>query len=255
VLTLALIMAPGSFPRIGDRVRQPLAKVRLDYLRKVYAIFTGGVVSAALGALTALYVGTPTPVAGAGVAVPPMVAFIAAHPIVSILVYFGAFFAASAARRVQGLNVAALFGFTYVSGLFLAPVLFVAMMLGSQGMAMTANPVRDAFLLSVAAFGGLTSYVLVTRKDFSFLRGFLVMGIVVLIVASLIGLFVGGQIFQLAIASAGVLLFGGYVLYDTSRLLHSDEPLDPVGAALSLFLDFLNLFVFILRILMSSRRE
>ena len=120
---------------------------------------------------------------------------------------------------------------------------------------MTANPVRDAFLLSIAAFGGLTGYVLITKRDFSFLRGFLSMGIFVLLGAMLLGMFVGGAVFQLAIASVGVLLFGAYVLSDTSRMLRSGERSDPVGAAIGLFLNFLNIFLFILRILMSGSRR
>jgi modulator of FtsH protease len=62
-------------------------------------------------------------------------------------------------------------------------------------------------------------------------------------------------VFQLAIASVGVLLFSAYVLYDTSRLLRTDDRSDAVGAALGLYLNFFNMFIFILRILMSSRRD
>ncbi|GAC1361268.1 MAG: Bax inhibitor-1/YccA family protein [Polyangiales bacterium] len=245
-------------------VAGPLALDRdtVGFLRKVYLLFFAGIVSATGGALTALYAGTASsqlvldrvgPLQG--VHVPPLVAWFGEHWILAMLLYFGAFFGMSAVRRRPGINVVALVGFTFLSGLYIAPMLFIAGVLGTSGAAMTANPVRDAFLLTVAAFGGLTAYVLVTKRDFSFLRGFLSMGLLVLIVAMLIGMFVGSSVFHLAIASVGVLLFGAYVLYDTSRLMRTGDRTDPVGAAVSLYLDFLNLFLFILRILMSSRQR
>jgi modulator of FtsH protease len=249
-------MYPTSFqPRRGSAV--PLARasspVRLAFLRKTYSLFLAGIVSAAGGAMTALYAGDPIPV-GKGLAVPPIVAFVMQHMIIAFIVYLGGFFAMSAVRHKPKVNVVALLGFTFLSGLFIAPALFVASLMARMGATVSANPVRDAFLLATAGFTGLTAYVFVSKKDFSFLGGFLWMGILVLIGASLIGMFIGSQIFSLAIASVGVLLFGAYVLYDTSRLLHSDEPQSPIDAAIKLYLDFLNLFLFLLQILSSGRR-
>jgi modulator of FtsH protease len=115
--------------------------------------------------------------------------------------------------------------------------------------------VRDAFLLTVLGFTGLTSYALLSKRDFSFLGGFLSMGLWVLIGASILSFFVGGASFSLAIASVGVLLFGGYILYDTSRILRDPTNRDPVGAAIGLYLNFLNMFIFLLRIMGSARRS
>jgi modulator of FtsH protease len=94
-----------------------------------------------------------------------------------------------------------------------------------------------------------------SKRDFSFLGGFLSMGLWVLIGASLLSFFVGGASFSLAIASVGVLLFGGYILFDTSRILRDPTNRDPVGAAIGLYLNFLNMFLFLLRILSSGRRS
>lgn len=235
----------------------PLARAsagdRLSFLRKVYGLFFAGVLSAAGGAMTALYAGTPV-VLGKGIAVPPAVAFVMQHMIIAFIVYIAAFFGLQAVRHKPKINVVALLGFTFISGLIIAPSLFVATLMAKMGSTLSSNPVRDAFLLAGAGFGGLTAYAMVSKKDFSFLGGMLWMGLLVLIGASLIGIFVGSQIFHLAIASVGVLLFGAYVLYDTSRLLHSEEPITPVDAAISLYLDFLNLFLFLLQILSSGRR-
>jgi modulator of FtsH protease len=248
-------MYPTSYDRRGANV--PLAHAspttRLAFLRKVYGLFTAGILTSAVAAMIALNVGDPVSV-GRGIAVPPIVAWFMEHRILGIVAFIGAFFALSFSRRKPVLNVVALFGFTFVAGLFIAPALFVATMLAKMGGTLSANPVRDAFLLASAGFGGLTAYTFVTRKNFSFLGGFLSMGLWVVIGASIISLFVGSQMFHLAIASVGVLLFGGFVLYDTSRLLHSEEVEGPVDFAVSLYLSFLNMFLFLLQIL-SSRRS
>jgi modulator of FtsH protease len=224
------------------------------YLRRVYALFTGGVAFAIAGALVALYAGEPVATGQSGLAAPPIVAFGMQHWFVMMLAFLGVAFGAQAVRRVPGLNVLALFVFGLVAGLFIAPSLFIAQVMASQGATLDASPVRDAFLLSGAAFVGLTSYVMVTKKDFSFLGAALSMGIWVVIGASLLGFFLNSAVLQLAVASVGVLLFCGYILYDTSRLLRAENEQDPVGAALRLFLDILNLFLFLLRILSSRSR-
>jgi len=228
----------------------------LAYLRRVYALFAGGIAFVVFGALLALYAG-PAVELRAGwdsVQVSPVVAFGLQHPILSLIVYVGAFFAANGLRQRPGVNVAALFGFTFVTGLFVAPAIFIAQLMATQGATLSASPVRDAFLLTAASFTGLTSYVFITKKDFSFMGAALSMGTWVLLGAIILSLFVGSAALNLAIASVGVLLFSGYILYDTSRILHARDESDPVGAALRLFLDVLNLFLFLLRIL-SSRRS
>ena len=102
------------------------------------------------------------------------------------------------------------------------------------------------------AFVGLSGYALITKKDFSFMRGALTMGFFVVLGAMFLNFFVGSNVFGLAISSVVVLLFGAFILYDTSRLLRSGED-DAVGGAIQLYLNFLNIFLALLRIL-SSRR-
>ena len=243
----------GAAPGLAASV--PLSQ--LGFLRRVYTLFTGSLVFAAVGAFFALYAGASVShVHVAGHVVPPMVAWLLNHGILAMIGYFGAYFAAVALRDKPGINVPALFGFTFVSGVYVSTILWFAQFQASQGHTLSASPVRDAFLLAVTGFGGLSGYALLTRRDFSFLRGFLSMGLWVLIGASLIGLFVGGEPFQLAIASVGVLLFGGFILYETSMLVRrGGTDRDAVSAALGLYLSFLNLFLSLLRILMSSRRS
>ncbi|HEY2366167.1 MAG TPA: Bax inhibitor-1/YccA family protein [Polyangiaceae bacterium] len=240
---------------------RPLAPARspsgaLAFLRRVYLLFTGGVWFAVVGALVALYAGTPVDVAtrGGSVAhVPPVVGFALQHWFLMFIGYIAAFFAASFLRRVRGVNIVALFGYAFITGLFIAPSVFVAQAMASAGHTLDASPVRDAFLLTAAAFVGLSGYTLVSRRDFSNLGAALTIGLFVLIGASLLGFFVHAAVFQLAVASMGVLLFAGYILYDTSRIMRTNEDGDAVGAALQLFLDIVNMFLLLLRILSSAR--
>jgi modulator of FtsH protease len=224
----------------------------LPFLRRVYAYLLGGVALAIVGAGVALYTGEPVDM-GNGITLRPLVAFAIEHWIVMLLGYFGAFMAANFLRRRPGVNVLALGAYTFVTGLFLAPTLFFAQLMASHGQTLDASPVRDAFLLTGAAFTGLSGYALVTRRDFSFMGAALSMGTWVVLGALFLGMFLQSSVLQLATASVGVLLFGGYILYDTSRLLHDRDESDPVGAALRLFLDIVNVFLFLLRILSSQR--
>ncbi len=245
-------MSPSAYSRAASI---PVATA-LPFLRKVYLLLTAGVASAIVGAMVALYVGTPSLVAGSGGALvaPPAVAFGLVHPYVMLIGFIGTFFAANAARRIPGVNLAALLGFTFVSGLLLAPTLFLVQIASSQGLTLDPSPIRDAFLLTGAAFVGLSSYVLVTKKDFSFMGAALSMGLWVIIGASLLAMFIGSAALHLAISSVAVLIFGGYILYDTSRLLRGGGGDDAVGAALGMFLNVFNLFLSLLNIL-SSRRQ
>jgi modulator of FtsH protease len=236
--------------------RAPVANV-LPFVRRVYTLLTAGIGFAIAGAMVALYAGEPVGVASqtGTLQVPPVVAFELQHGIIMMLLFFGAFFGASFARKIRGLNLLALFGYTFVTGLFVAPTVFIVGAMAAAGQTMDASPVRDAFLLTGAAFTGLTAYCFITRKDFSFLAAALNTGIWVVIGASLLAMFLGSSALSLAVASVSVLLFSGYILYDTSRILREGDDGDAIGAALRLFLDVVNLFLALLRILAASRRN
>ena len=101
-------------------------------------------------------------------------------------------------------------------------------------------------------FGGLTTYVLYTGKDFSWMRGILVMAFFGLIVTSLLGFFMGFSM-GLWFSAAIVLLSAGYILYDTSQILHRLPTSMPMTGAILLFTDVVLLFKHILILLMGSR--
>ena len=245
-------------PRAWGAASVSRAASRTSFLKRVYGLFTASIIFSAIGAVVALNAGVASSqaiirIGGQSVAVPPLVAYFGQHYIIAALIMLGSVFGASMVRHVKGLNMLALFGMATAIGVVIAPTLFYATLASSIGKTLSASPVRDAFILSAVGFGGLTGYALTTSKNFSYLGGALTMGIFVVFGASLLNLFVGSSVFSLAISSVAVLLFGAFVLYDTSRLLHSDEE-DAVGGAIQLYLNFLNIFLSLLRIL-SSRRD
>ena len=140
------------------------------------------------------------------------------------------------------------FGFTGLLGASLGPTLnhYLAMSNGSQ-------IVLEALGGTALVFFGLSGYVLTTRKDFSFMRGFLVTGMIVVLLAML-GLFIAGFFgvnisgAHLALSGAIVLLMSGFILFDTSRIINGGET-NYIMATTALYLDIYNLFVSLLHLL------
>nr|WP_295669609.1 Bax inhibitor-1/YccA family protein [Sphingomonas sp.] len=125
----------------------------------------------------------------------------------------------------------------------------------------SGTAVAQSFFATAAAFGGLSLYGYTTKRDLSTFGTFLIMGLVGLIVASLLNLFFQSSVMALVISIVGVLLFAGLTAYDTQRTKSmyayvagtADEGRTVIMSALSLYLDFINMFLFILRIFGSSR--
>ncbi len=125
----------------------------------------------------------------------------------------------------------------------------------------TGGSIAQTFFASAAAFAGLSLYGYTTKKDLSGFGTFLIMGVVGLLVASLINMFVESSALDLVISFVGVLLFAGLTAYDTQKIksmYFEVAGTDFVGksvvmGALSLYLDFINMFMFLLRF-MGDRR-
>jgi uncharacterized protein len=134
-------------------------------------------------------------------------------------------------------------------GIILTPLLFIA-----GYYAQDAYIIHKAALFTLLIFAGLTGTVFITRKDFSFLRGVLMIGTFAalgIIVASMIFGFNLGTIFAVAM----IVLMGGYILYQTSLLMAYFRPTQHVSAALMLFSTIATLFWYVLTLLMSLNRD
>lgn len=97
-------------------------------------------------------------------------------------------------------------------------------------------------------FLGLSGYALTTRKDFSFMGGFLMVGMLVIIGASLLNIFLGMSALFLTVNAAVVMIMSGFILYETSSIIHGGET-NYIMATASLFLSILNLFTALLHLL------
>lgn len=249
------IMQPTSNQSFAPAGEASLAASRASFLRRVYLLVTGAVgVSAATAAATTMLGLESGVVLKNGVVIPPAVALSIEHPFLTFGVLLAATFGAGAVIRRPGINLLALFGLAGLMGFVAGPAIWFAQFKASQGQALTGSPVLHSAGLALTAFVGLSAYAIVSRRDFSSLGAFLSMGLLVVIGASVLNLFLGASVLSLAIASVMILLFGGYVLYDTSRMLQEGED-DPVPVALSQFLNLLNLFLALLRIFSGGRRD
>jgi modulator of FtsH protease len=152
-------------------------------------------------------------------------------------------------RRGKAAGYGFVFSFCLISGITLYPSIAYYAQIGGAAL------INSAFLLTALVFAGLTAYAYISRKDFSFLGGFLMMGLITLVGFSLIGLFIGGfgGTLGLVIAIGGVLLFSGYVLYDISQYRYGLSEENIPLAVLNLYLDFINLFLYVLRLFGISR--
>ena len=160
-----------------------------------------------------------------------------------VILEFVFLFGLYAAKRKPGLNMILLFGFTFLSGLTLAPLL--SNILGLKG---GGSIVANAFILTTVAFGGLSIFAMNTKRDFSGMGKMLFITLIVVVVAGLINIFFHSPILQLAIASVSSILFSAFILYDTQNIIRGEYE-TPIEGAIALYLDFLNLFVSLLQIL------
>ncbi len=169
------------------------------------------------------------------------------HPFIfaigAMAVMYG-LFAAIAANRNSSVGVVILLGLTFLMGMLLGPILQHALHLrnGAQIVGLAAGG-TGIILMTLA------SVATTTKKDFSFMGKFLMVGIVLLIVASLANIFLQIPAMTLAMSAIGVILFSGFILYDVSRIVNGGET-NYVMATLGLYLSIYNLFTSLLQLLM-----
>ncbi len=160
-----------------------------------------------------------------------------------VILMFVLLFALYAVQDKPGINLAVLFGFTFISGLTITPLLSKFFMMPGG-----AAIVAQAFLMTSVAFGAISMFALTTKRDFSGMGKMLFIAVIILIVASISNIFFQLPLLQLAIACAGALIFSAFILYDTQQIIQGGFK-TPVMAAIALYLDFFNLFISLLQIL------
>jgi FtsH-binding integral membrane protein len=149
-----------------------------------------------------------------------------------------------------------------VNLLYWAVVASIGASLGWVFLRYTGASVASTFFVTAAAFGGLSLFGYTTRKDMTAMGSFLIMGVIGLIIASIVNMFMQSGTLHLIISALGVLIFSGLIAFDTQRLkmtyyaLGGDKAAMGVATgfgALSLFINFINLFQFLLAFMGGNR--
>ena len=194
-------------------------------VRNTYMLLSMTLAFAALSAGAAMALGLPHP----GI-------------ILTLVGYYGLLFLTTKFRD-SGLGIAFVFALTGFMGYTLGPILsaYLAMPNGSQVVMMAMGGTAAIFL-------GLSAYVMTTRKDFSFMGGFLAVGILVAFLAGLGAIFFHMPGLSLAVSAMFVLLMSGLILFETSNIIHGGET-NYIMATVTLFVAIFNLFTSLLQLL------
>ena len=197
-----------------------------DVLRKTYFLLS----------LTLLF-----SAATAGFAVIRNVSYV--NPIITLVGFFGLYFLTMALRN-SPLGILSIFAFTGFTGYTLGPVLNTYIHGFSNGAELVSASLASTGFIFIA----LSGYVLVTKKDFSFMGGFLFVAMLVGIIASLGGIVFNIPMLYVASSAAFVLIASGMILFDTSRILNGGET-NYIMATIQLYMDLYILFINLLQIL------
>jgi modulator of FtsH protease len=211
---------------MGAEATQQL--VGVAFMKKTYQLLAASMITAA---------------AGAYVALPHALLVAQYHWFIFGFVILMAMFGFNAVRHNNTLSLVALFVFTFVMGAWLAPMISMFVNTGR------GNVVGNAFLSTAVLFGSLSLFAINSKKDYSSWGKPLFITFVVLFVMSLVNYFFFHSPIMGIVISAGVLLlFSLFTIYDTQNIANGayDSPID---AAVSLFLDFFNMFVSMLHLL------
>ncbi|WP_256470522.1 Bax inhibitor-1/YccA family protein [Alkalimarinus coralli] len=165
------------------------------------------------------------------------------HFLIILAGFYGLFFL-TAKLRNSPWGIVSTFALTGFMGYTLGPLIGMFAGAGAMGI------VTDALGLTAMVFFGLSAYALVTKKDFSFLSGFLMAGFVVLIGAMVLSLFTDISGLHLAISCGFVLFSSAAILYETGNIIHGGER-NYVMATIGLYVSIYNIFVSLLSILSS----
>jgi len=170
--------------------------------------------------------------------------------ILVMIAEIGLMIGAYALREKPGINFALLYGFTFVTGLAISPIVNI----------LTATGNADILLQALGVTAGITvalsAYALTTRRDFSGLAPYLFVAVIGLIIVSLLNLFFHSALLQSVIMYAGVLIFSFYLIFDVQKTKKFENTVgNAIAITISVYLDILNLFLYILQILMSFQRR
>jgi len=198
----------------------------VSFVKETYKLFAASMMAGAVGA----YVGVPIAGAIQGFFIPLM--------ILEIALLIGLHFV----KHKPGINLAVMFGFVFMTGLMLAPLL--ARTLGMNG---GGTIIGNAFAMTSVVFGAMSFYAIKTTKDFTSYGKPLMIALLVIMGFSILNIFLGNPLIAIAISGVVVVLFSILVIFDTQNIMNGNYE-TPIDGALALYLDFLNIFTALLQL-------
>ncbi|MCK4874766.1 MAG: Bax inhibitor-1/YccA family protein [Sulfurimonas sp.] len=199
----------------------------VSFVKETYKLFAASMMAGAVGA----YVGVP------------MAGTIAANFLPLFILEIGLLIGLHFVKHKPGINLMVMFGFVFMTGLMLAPLLSRTL-----GMSGGGTIIGNAFAMTSVIFGAMSFYAIKTTKDFSGYGKPLMIALVVIIVFSVINIFMGSPLMSILISGAVVVLFSILVTYDTQNIIRGAYE-TPIDGAIALYLDFLNIFTALLHLL------
>ncbi|XP_074082309.1 protein lifeguard 4 [Macrotis lagotis] len=219
----------------GTSVASASVHIRMGFLRKVYSIVFLQVLLTTVTSAIFMYFDS-------------IQVFIVKSPaliLVSLLGSLGLILALMLNRHKHPLNLYLLFGFTLLESLTVAvAVTFYDVVV-----------VLHAFMLTTAVFFGLTLYTLQSKRDFSKFGAGLFACLFILILSGFLRFFYDNELVEIIFSAMGALLFCGFIIYDTHLLMHKLSPEEYILAAINLYLDIINLFLHLLRLLEAFNKK
>ncbi len=212
----------------AERSASALEGSRVEFMKKTYQLLAASMLAAAVGA----YVTMPF-----AAAVYQYKWFIFGAELLIL------FFGLGLSRGKPGLNLMMLFLFTFLTGVSLVPLFASLIGLGKGAV------IGNAFLMTAVLFGALSLFAINSRSDFSSWGKPLFITLIIVIIASLVNIFIlKSPMIDVIITAGVILLFSLFTIYDTQNIANGAYD-SPVDAAVSLYIDFLNMFTAILQLL------
>src|SRR3979411_737233 len=231
--------SPGMAAPIGAQIDAGLRA----HMQRVYGYMAGGLVLTGIVAYAAAASGFYQSIAGT-----PLIWIVMLAPLGFVLALsFG----------IERMNAAT------ATLLFWIYAAVMGLSLGSIFLVFTGESIARVFFIPAATYGAMSLYGYTTRSDLSHFGSFLLMGLIGIVIASIVNIFVGSGALKLAISIIGVVVFVGLTAYDTQRIkemyLESDtdeiEGKKAILGALALYLDFINLFMLLLQLFGQRRQD
>lgn len=164
-----------------------------------------------------------------------------------LLPYFGLLFAVQATRN-SGWGIVWTFALTGFLGLTLGPILQFYLKAVPNG----SQLIMTSLGVTAAAFIGLSAYAITSKKDFSFMRGFLVIGAIGAFVLGLVAIFFHLSTLSLVVSGLFLVVSGGLILWQTSEIIRGGET-NYISATVTLYIQIYNMFLSLLRLLGAAR--